>query len=659
MGLFGLFGDPSQADPTQSGYSPGTNFFGTLGATLRDVGANLQGRPEDADNLMRYQQYARQMNAQRALQNFKTSGNAMTDVQSLAAAGVPIDQAIQYASSLRQLGIEQNEQTGYNNALASLTAPAHTEPNPVQVTPQVTDQGGQINRAPASAYQQPASSNVAAGALAGNPEIASLLRSLPPDQGVQTLMSLVGPHKAEEWTDAQGVAHFYDPFTLQDKGTLGSPKPLVVGNRVFVPNSGGDNSAPPSAAPSGIDEPTAQGFIKSAFPGATITSGFRTPAQNTAANGVPDSMHLSGQAVDFRAAPGTTLDAVKAQLQAAGFPATEVLQEIGGKPTTEPVFHVGWAPKGQAAAPQQQAQAGGIPGYQEADLPPVVQKVTTPAMAQKYNLSIGDWVDTSTGKPLPASEVPVNTSDPGIQAAGARFATTGEMGSVGRDAASQRAIRAAAVQYLVSNNPGMTPEQAGVQLATNELNFKGKQKALNNFLGGGPNSPGGKLQAGNNAVGHVAAMADLANALGNGNVNIINAARQRFQREFGYAAPTNFDALASVVGPEIIKSIVPGGGGEGERNGVIQILSKKGSPQQLTGALQTYLHAIGRQMYGTYLQYRAAGLGDQNEFANRFLSPDAQPYFFQAYAGAQGGKGGSQQGGSGTNNPRTVDWKDL
>lgn len=99
------------------------------------------------------------------------------------------------------------------------------------------------------------------------------------------------------------------------------------------------------------------GYLKSILgPQAVITSGFRTPAQNAAAHGAPDSMHLTGQALDFRE-PGETLAGLKAQLQKSGFPATEVLQEIGGVPTTQPVFHVGWAPKGGAAS-QPAPQAG-------------------------------------------------------------------------------------------------------------------------------------------------------------------------------------------------------------------------------------------------------------------------------------------------------------
>jgi hypothetical protein len=57
--------------------------------------------------------------------------------------------------------------------------------------------------------------------------------------------------------------------------------------------------------------------IFAAFPGRfRFTSGVRTPAQNAAANGAPNSYHLTGQAADFVAIDGRYPAGEKAQIGA-------------------------------------------------------------------------------------------------------------------------------------------------------------------------------------------------------------------------------------------------------------------------------------------------------------------------------------------------------
>lgn len=96
-----------------------------------------------------------------------------------------------------------------------------------------------------------------------------------------------------------------------------------------------------SSAPGAISETQAANVILQSFPGATITSGQRTPEHNAAVGGVPDSMHLSGQAVDFVPPKGTTKEQVAAALDKAGLPHTELIDEGTH-------IHWGWGGKGDA-----------------------------------------------------------------------------------------------------------------------------------------------------------------------------------------------------------------------------------------------------------------------------------------------------------------------
>ena len=86
--------------------------------------------------------------------------------------------------------------------------------------------------------------------------------------------------------------------------------------------------------------------------GGRVTSGRRSAASNQRAGGVPNSMHLSGDAIDFVPAGGNYNAAVQ-KLKASGMPITELLHERAGDPhSTGEHLHVGWGAKApHASAP--------------------------------------------------------------------------------------------------------------------------------------------------------------------------------------------------------------------------------------------------------------------------------------------------------------------
>lgn len=105
------------------------------------------------------------------------------------------------------------------------------------------------------------------------------------------------------------------------------------------PTVGGSAPAP-SANPS-YDPQSYYAQVSKLFPNAVFTGGTRTPQRNAQVGGVPDSMHLNGQALDFKV-PGVSSDRVFQSLSAAGLPMTEHLDEGNH-------LHVGWGPKGGQA----------------------------------------------------------------------------------------------------------------------------------------------------------------------------------------------------------------------------------------------------------------------------------------------------------------------
>lgn len=99
-----------------------------------------------------------------------------------------------------------------------------------------------------------------------------------------------------------------------------------------------------------LSEDQATGAIQNLAPGATITSGFRTPQHNAEVKGVPNSLHTrgGGEAADIQLPASVSPDQFRSQLQAAGYPITEFLVEKAGDPhSTGPHVHWGWGPKSQ------------------------------------------------------------------------------------------------------------------------------------------------------------------------------------------------------------------------------------------------------------------------------------------------------------------------
>lgn len=154
-------------------------------------------------------------------------------------------------------------------------------------------------------------------------------------------------------------------------------------------------------------------------------------------------------------------------------------------------------------------------------------------------------------------------------------------------------------------------------------NFATAQQTMNNFSKG---PQGNSVRSFNVALEHLDTLKDLTSALGNNDVKRINQLSQRVSEELGRAAPTNFEAAKQIIGEEIIKAVVTGGGGVTERQAAGERLSRANSPQQLAGVIDTYQNLLVGQLKGLKTQYEGGTLG-RTDFEDRFLTARARELY--------------------------------
>jgi hypothetical protein len=172
-------------------------------------------------------------------------------------------------------------------------------------------------------------------------------------------------------------------------------------------------------------------------------------------------------------------------------------------------------------------------------------------------------------------------------------------------------------------SPGRNPEQrkALVEAALKvnpdfqEAKYDQAAKALRDF---GTGKQGDIARSLNVSVSHLETLRELGRALDNGDVTLVNAAKQRFAEEFGVPAPTNFDTAKSIVADEVAKGVIGGQSAQSDRETLADSLRKERSLKAIEGAIDTFQTLLGGQLGGLRSQYeRTTGA---KHFDETFLS---------------------------------------
>lgn len=465
----------------------------------------------------------------------------------------------------------------------------------------------------------------------GSDQIKQLLGSMTPDQGSPILGSLLmarlSPHGFDVVQESDGP-HKIDKITGEDMGRLGGPKlqEFDPTKTYAVASDGGGTpmpTLPGPAAGSGAANLTAPKaeevapILQKSIPGLVVTGMGRTPAQNRAVNGVANSAHLLDHALDIRATPGLTVQALQQQADALGLPNAKVIYEgPGAKNSTGPHFHMQWGDGAPAQPAGTQPASSPLPGYNVVYQGRPPERPMTPAELKSYNAFPGSTINTVTGAVSRATQFnsPMDQGDPQIKLLGGMIAQG--MPIPTRNPALFKAAIGAAQQILADQ--GVPADQIAARIAKANQDFKGAQAAVTNFDQG---KLGNQTRSFSVALSHLDTLGKLAGALNNGDTQSINALANVFKTQFGRPAPTSFNAARDIVADEIVKAIVGSGGGVGDRENARATVNAAQSPAQLAGVINTYKTLMAGQLKGLAQQYTVAT--GRNDFNSR-LSPEAQ-----------------------------------
>ncbi len=241
----------------------------------------------------------------------------------------------------------------------------------------------------------------------------------------------------------------------------------------------------------------------------------------------------------------------------------------------------------------------------------------------------GQAVDKTTGRPLPSAPIPKQAVpyrplsqqelNDKVTLAGAetKARTAAQMPEPGDENVEAQAQAIAKYQqspmsgFALARPFGQAVMSRVLQINPqwNAQNFTKSQQAYKAF---GTGKQGDIVRSFNVGIAHLGTMSELADALKNGNIQTVNSIANRVKQEFGSTAPTNFETAKAIVGDEIIKAIIGGGGALADRENAQNQLSAAKTPAQLQGVIATYKNLMAGQLRGLKQQYESSTM--RNDF---------------------------------------------
>jgi hypothetical protein len=221
----------------------------------------------------------------------------------------------------------------------------------------------------------------------------------------------------------------------------------------------------------------------------------------------------------------------------------------------------------------------------------------------------GGWVDTETNEPVKRLS--------GIR-------KVGTSGTADPDDPQVQRTAEAIASYQVAPLTGYAMRAPGAQAIMSKVleinpNFQAARfpevaKAMRDF---GTGREGNTTRSLNVAIDHLDSLSELATALNNTDVSVINRVSNFVKTELGLSsAPNTFEAARSIVGSEVTKAVVGGVSALGDREEARKPIDAARSPQQLADVITQYKRLMAGQLHGLARQYEdATGFGPDSQFS--------------------------------------------
>lgn len=220
------------------------------------------------------------------------------------------------------------------------------------------------------------------------------------------------------------------------------------------------------------------------------------------------------------------------------------------------------------------------------------------------------------------------------------YRQTGQLPPLGMGKAAvnmrQKVLDRAAQLAMGTGDGAKTAAEAASDVKTAKADTAAQASAVKDFSSG---MSARRVTANNTAINHLGTMEKLADDLANSDTRVFNAAANAIGKQFGAAAPANFDAARQLVASEVIKAVVANGGGVTERQEAAEQFARANSPAQLKGVINTYKELLGGQLSSLGQQYET---GTGRKDFDKKLSPDTRKILEKA-APQTGGLSAAEQ----------------
>lgn len=193
--------------------------------------------------------------------------------------------------------------------------------------------------------------------------------------------------------------------------------------------------------------------------------------------------------------------------------------------------------------------------------------------------------------------------------------------------ATQQFIR----DYKLSHGGAQPPAMA---ISGFMADYQAQIAAVKDFDGAGKGAT--TIQSFNVAVQHLDTLDELADALKNGNVKKFNQVANRWATETGNVAPTNFETARTIIGNEVVKSIIGVAGTGGDRDKAQAAFDAANSPDILKGSTATIRTLIHGQLVGLEKRYVDTTGKTAEQFRGRLTGSAAKMLGVDEKGGTEG-----------------------